>query len=225
MNEKTNYLGLGFGTILLYYALNITVSIIFASLYKTHESIALVLMYLVMFLCLAYFYRRRLINDLKTFKKEYLKSSYKNWLIGLAIMIICNIIINMITNNIATNEAANRTTLTEFPISSIITMVIIGPLIEEITFRASFKKAFDNWVSFALVTGFLFGFAHIIATLLSNTSSLLELLYIIPYGALGFFFAKAFYETDNIYTSYIAHFSHNALCIALILLTNNIGAL
>ena len=98
------------------------------------------------------------------------------------------------------------------PITNMITMIIIGPLLEEITFRASFKNAFSKWYPFALTTGFLFGLAHI------AEYTLLEFLFIIPYGALGFFFAKAFYETDNIYTSYIAHFFHNFLCIILIIL-------
>ena len=70
----------------------------------------------------------------------------------------------------------------------------------------------NKWYTFAIVTGLLFGLAHI------AEYTLLELLFIIPYGALGFFFAKAIYETDNIYTGYIAHLFHNSLCILLIIL-------
>jgi len=41
----------------------------------------------------------------------------------------------------------------------------------------------------------------------------MEILFIIPYGSLGFFFAKAYYDTNNIYTSYLAHFFHNLLSL------------
>jgi len=135
-------------------------------------------------------------------------------------MMICNILIQSITGDIAANESANRELLTNFPISNIITMVFIGPLIEEITFRASFKKAFTKWYTFSLVTAIIFASFHLLAG-----SSLSEILYIIPYGALGFFFAKAFYETDNIYTSFIAHMVHNGICVCLIMLVYSLGVL
>ena len=61
----------------------------------------------------------------------------------------------------------------------------------------------------------LFGGMHLL-----SASSLKELLFIIPYGSLGFFFAKAYYETDNIYTSIIMHIFHNSLSIFFILLGN-----
>ena len=89
-------------------------------------------------------------------------------------------------------------------------MILIGPLIEEITFRASFKNAFNKWYTFATFTAILFGLAHI------AKFELLEFLYVIPYGALGFFFAKAMYETDNIFSSYLIHFLHNLMCVVLI---------
>ena len=127
-------------------------------------------------------------------------------------MIISNIIITTFTNDISVNEAANRELLMTYPISNIISMVIIGPFIEEITFRLSFKNAFYKWYTFAIVTSILFGLVHI------AEFKLLEFLFIIPYGALGFFFAKAMYETDNVFTSYIAHMIHNAICVVIILL-------
>jgi len=123
-------------------------------------------------------------------------------------MMICNILIQSITGDIAANESANRELLTNFPISNIITMVFIGP------------NAFTKWYTFSLVTAIIFASFHLLAG-----SSLSEILYIIPYGALGFFFAKAFYETDNIYTSFIAHMVHNGICVCLIMLVYSLGVL
>lgn len=206
----------GIGTIFLYFILAAIGSIIFGNYYKSPNKLVAGLSqlgtYLIMLFGLCFIYRQRLINDFKNFKKENINIAFKNWLCGLGIMIISNLIISFIVKDIAANESANRELLNNLPITNMIIMVIIAPLIEEITFRASFKNAFSKWSTFAIVTGLLFGLAHI------AEYNLLELLFIIPYGALGFFFAKAMYETDNIYTSYLAHFIHNGLCILLIML-------
>lgn len=206
----------GLGTIGLYFIFAIIGSLIFGKFYNNTNKIIAGLSelgtYIIMLLGLCFVYRKRLIEDFKNFKKDNVDIALKNWLCGLGIMFVSNILISFIVSDIAANEAANRELLNNFPITSMITMILIGPLIEEITFRASFKKAFSKWYTFSLVTGLLFGLAHI------AEFNLLEFLFIIPYGALGFFFAKAFYETDNIYTSFIAHMFHNTLCILMIIL-------
>lgn len=206
----------GIGTIFLYLILVIIGGRLFGDYYYANNKIIATLAqlgtYIILLIGLSLIYLKRLINDAKNFKKEYLNIALKNWIIGLGAMIISNIIIISITNDIAANESANRELLSNYPISNIISMIFIGPFIEEITFRASFKKAFTKWYTFAIATSLIFGLFHI------AEFTLLELLFIIPYGALGFFFAKAFYETDNIYTSFIAHMIHNALCILIILM-------
>lgn len=214
VKEQTINFLKGIGTIFLYLLLAAIGGSLFGKFYfndnKVVATIAQLGTYTIMLIGLVSIYHKRLIKDFKEFKKEYLSLAIRNWLMGLAIMAISNIIISIFLENIAANETANRLLLMKYPISNIITMVLIGPLLEEITFRASFKDAFKKWYTFALTTSLIFGLAHIAKWTLT------EFLFIIPYGALGFFFAKAFYETDNIYTSYFAHMIHNALCILII---------
>lgn len=216
----------GLGTIVLYFAISYIVSILFQDVYY-HENIIIatliqILAYIILLGVLALIYRKRLIQDFKSFKKEYTAIAFRNWLIGLGAMLIANIIISNFTgNSVSTNEGANRTLLEFYPVSSVISMVILGPMIEEITFRASFKNAFTKWYTFAIVTGLIFGSMHIQSFLL--TWDFKELLYLIPYSTLGFFFGKAFFETDNIYTSYIAHVVHNGICVALLIFLFVVG--
>ena len=210
----------GLGTILVYFVVTLICSYLFQDYYY-HDNFVVatifqILVYLILFLVLALIYHKRLIHDLKEFKKEYVFIAFKNWMIGLGAMFIANIVISSFGGELATNEEANRNLLAMYPISSFISMVFLGPIIEEITFRASFKKAFSKWYTFAIVTSLLFGAAHIQTFFV--TYDFIELLYLIPYSALGFFFAKAFYETDNIYTSYLAHLFHNGMCVILLLL-------
>ena len=215
----------GIGTILLYFLISILYSYFFAN-YVYHENIVIstifqILIYVILLLVMGVLYHKKLIHDLRDFKKEYVGVALRNWLIGLGAMFIANILISSFVGEIAANEEANRGLIASYPISSFITMIFLGPLVEEITFRLSFKKAFSKWYTFALVTALLFGGAHIQSAFVNK--NWLELFYLIPYSTLGFFFAKAMYETDNVYTSYLAHLFHNALCVILLILLSLIG--
>ncbi len=213
MANKFKALMKGFGTIFLYFFLALLGSLVFGK-YKFSQNFIIATLsqigiYSFLLIGLGIIYHKRLIKDIHEFKKEYIGLAIRNWLIGLCFMLISNNIINNILKDIPINETLNRNLLFTYPISSIITMSLIGPLVEEITFRLSFKDAFTKMFTFALFTGFLFGLAHI------AKPELTELLYIIPYGSLGFFFAKSMYETDNVYTSFISHALHNSLCILI----------
>lgn len=220
MKTKILEFAKGIGTIALYFVLTFIGAILFGDLYfnsnKVIATLAQLGTYSLMFIGLSLVYHNRLKKDLKEFKKEYIKIALRNWLIGFCFMYVFNIVINIIVGDIAANETANRNILKEYPISNIISMVFLGPLIEEITFRASFKKCFTKWYTFALFTGVLFGLAHTLSTVIDG--NIIELLFVLPYGALGFYLAKAFYDTDNIYTSFFAHMFHNGLCVFILML-------
>ena len=155
--------------------------------------------------------------------KEYSKMALKNWGIGFLLMIIFNIIVISITGSLATNESENRELLNSLPIFSIIAMVFLGPILEEFSFRKGFKKAFNNKQLFLIMSALFFGLIHVInnldyTSITSFLASCKELLFIFPYGILGYFFAKAYYESDCIFTSIMAHMFHNGLSIIIILL-------
>ncbi len=215
----------GLGTVLLYYVISLIMGRLIGKFYYHDNivvaSLAQICLYVVLLCVLGIIYHKRLIHDFKSFKGDYVGVALKNWIIGIGVMFICNLIISSVVGGIASNEEANRNLIASYPVSSFITMVFLGPLIEEITFRASFKKAFNKWYLFALVTALIFGSAHILSFF--TTGDFLELLYLLPYSALGFFFGKAFFETDNIYTSYLVHMIHNGVCVILLLILNTLG--
>ncbi len=160
--------------------------------------------------------------------KNYFKIALKNWLKGFLLMILFNLTIINIVGSIAVNETQNREILNQLPIFSVIAMVFLGPILEEFAFRKGFKKAFKNKTVFLIVTSLLFGLAHVIGNLDYSSMSLFigslkELLYILPYGTLGYFFGKAYYETDCIFTSITSHMFHNGLTILVIFLGMMVG--
>ena len=176
-------------------------------------------------------YRKSIFKEWhKFFKnfKNYTKIAIKNWGKGFLLMILFNIIIISLVGSLASNETQNREILNQYPIFSIIAMVFLGPILEEVAFRKGFKEAFKKKELFLIFTAILFGAVHVINELdYSSWQALLssskELLFILPYATLGYFFGKAYYETDCIFTSIMAHMFHNGLSVALILLASLIS--
>lgn len=121
-----------------------------------------------------------------------------------------NLIINIfITNNIANNEAINRTVLQELIIYAVPAMCILGPICEELAFRASFKNAIRNKKVFIIITSFLFALAHISSSYTTPT----DLLYIFPYFFMGYALGYIYSKTDNVMCNISVHIFHNSLAI------------
>lgn len=218
MNKiKTFFKGIFF--IILYFILQIFIySLLYKDIYNTNNlalsNCATIFADLLILFTFIIIFRKKIIPDFNNFKKDYKKiltNNIKYWALGLAIMIITNNIISIITGGMATNEETNRMILANYPISSIISMVITAPIIEELITRKTFKDVFKNQYVYILFSGLLFGSLHLL-----TAKTLTELLYVIPYASLGCAFAKMYYDTDNIWTSICFHSLHNLIAIIII---------
>lgn len=169
----------------------------------------------VLLIILFLIFRKELINEWKKFKNNFLEDidiGVKYWLIGLGIMMVSNIIINFVINlGQAANEQAVQQMISSLPWLMLINAGIIAPCTEEIVFRKGFKKAFPNKWLFIISSALIFGLLHVITTMTQP----LELLYIIPYGALGGAFACIYQKTESIYPSIAMHMFHNSTLVIL----------
>lgn len=231
MKDKLNIMIKWTIVFLLYF---IILPIIFSSLFRNliHSknnmvaNISLALTEIITFLILFYIYRQDIIKDIKKFKTDYRKNldtGFKYYLIGLLVMVVSNLVISFLIGDgaIATNEDLNRKYLQMYPLYSIIAMVLVGPPIEEIVFRLGFRKAFKKEIIYCLFSAFVFGGLHVYTafdgmTMAQILKNWMQVLYIIPYGSLGFAFAKCYFNTDNICTSAVIHMIHNGITILLI---------
>lgn len=190
----------------------------FFSAYIKSEKVCAIISLLLYFLVLAIIYLPELKSEFITFKNNIGNSfdnGFKYWLLGLIVMLVSNIILNYIVfkGSIAANEELNRQAILNNPIwYTILSVGFIAPFMEEIIFRKSLDKIFKNNFYYYLFCGFLFGFAHVLADL----SNILNLLYIIPYGALGFAFAMMDKKTNTVFTSIIMHSLHNIITLGLL---------
>lgn len=167
---------------------------------------------LVIILVILYF--KELKKEFIKFKENYksfLDTGLKYWMVGLVIMCVSNILIGMLTSlNTSSNEQAVQTLISSTPYMMILTAGILAPIAEEITFRKGINKIFKSKWLYCFASGFIFGLLHVI-----GSGNILEYLYIIPYGSLGFFFALTYYETKNIYPSICMHALHNTALVIL----------
>ena len=95
---------------------------------------------------------------------------------------------------------------------SILSTALLAPIMEEILFRLNFKGLFKDKNTFIYSTGLLFAAMHLL-----SSSSIAELIYIIPYACLGIAFSKIYADTDNIFPSIFMHILHNSLTLFIIL--------
>ena len=211
--------GIAFGIILLYIGLSNAESIIFYFI-KTGsnliDNIYLLLMSTINLVIMLVITRRHWKDEWQKFrenKKKMMPASLKYWLIGFAFMFVTNLLINFfLLRDIAPNEANNRELLNSYKYYSLITTALIAPIIEEIIFRLNFKDVFKNKNMFIIFTGVLFGALH-----LMSSTSLIELVFIIPYSCLGIAFSKIYAETENVFPSIIMHILHNSFTLLIIL--------
>ena len=101
----------------------------------------------------------------------------------------------------------------------IFSTIIYAPFVEELIFRKSIRDIIDNDYLYIIISGLTFGFVHTLAG-----STLQELIYIIPYGALGSCFAIMHVKTKNIYTSMTFHMIHNAIVVFISIAGNILGS-
>jgi membrane protease YdiL (CAAX protease family) len=206
--------------IFLYFIINTFLSIVLKNYLKSSNFwisyLSAISVSLISMIILYLIFRKNFNQDFIKFRKNYrnyLKIGIKNWIIGLLLMVIVNNILIYVLGGIALNEEQNREILKKLPLYAGIVMIFIGPFCEETIFRLNLKNIFNKWYTYAITSGLLFGLAHVLGT----TGK--EFLFFIPYSILGFYFAKTYYETDNIFTSITIHSLHNAIAILMIILT------
>ncbi len=163
-------------------------------------------------------YFKDIKKDFKSFFKNFstnFEISFKYWLVGFIIMICSNLVISVLTDGkLAPNEELVRNLIGIAPLYMIFSISIYAPIAEEMVFRKSFSEILKNKYAFVLISGITFGSLHVTGAI----TSLLDLLYLIPYCALGIAFAYTYQKTKNIFSTIIMHMFHNTMALVLFLI-------
>ena len=198
---------------LFFYFIYIIIGIDFENISDNMYALLLVLKHLILmgiFYLMYHNYLKEKWQDFKLNFKKYAKIAFRDWFLGFLIMIFSNLIISLFFKGLGENENNVQDLISTTPYIAFILTSVLAPIIEEMIFRKSLKDAINNKYLYMFLSGFIFGLVHVIAS-----SNPLEYLLIIPYGALGFTFAKTINETDNIYATIMVHAFHNAVLTLL----------
>lgn len=176
---------------------------------------------LTIVLIFSYYYKdlKKEFKELKNKIGSKIGTAFKYYGIGIAIMLVSNFILLILFKSIASNETEVRELLRANPIIMMFTISVIAPLSEELAFRKSLSPLFKNKWLFALVSGMLFGLAHLAVEFTVPGFKISRLLYVIPYGSLGFSFALMNRDNNSTFSSIIIHGLHNCATGLLILLS------
>lgn len=213
--------GIGYTLVLFlsYVMIPSVLAIIIRQAFNLSEDISSFIGNVIYLIGLIIYFRKMFKEKLKDYFKNftnYFGKSLKYWGIGLLVMIVTNLILNYLVfpGQIANNEEVNRTYLEMNKIIGFIQIVFMAPLVEEMIFRFSIRKITDHKKWFPIISALVFGLPHA----LTGITTPLELLYTIPYGALGYAFAALYNDTDNIWTNISMHMLHNAVVYIIIIL-------
>lgn len=166
---------------------------------------------------IVFLYRKTLITDFKNFFNKNilsnLENSFKYWFLGFIVMFVSNLILAFLNKGgISNNEEAVREMIELVPLYMAFNVSIYAPFIEELIFRKSIREITDNKWLYVLLSGFIFGGLHVVASI----SNVIDLLYIIPYSSLGIAFAYSYYKSNNIYSTISMHVMHNTVSFFII---------
>ncbi len=189
-------------------------SISVSNLDNIHKNIYLILSNLTYLLILIIVYHKELKIDFNKFKNDYkyiIRKYLPIYILGVILMGLSNIFISNITHyNISINEQNVRMYIKLFPIYMFFSSTIYAPIVEEITFRKTFKNILNNKYLFIVISGLLFGIVHI-----SNLNDINDYLMIIPYVIMGIDFSYIYYKTNTIFSTIIFHSFHNLILIII----------
>jgi len=158
-------------------------------------------------------FKKEIKNGIKDLKENFNDRAYlsiKCWAIGFIIMGISSLILSFVLKkSLSGNESIIRENIQKAPVYMIISCCFLAPLFEELIFRKMLSVIIKNKYLFIVLSGFIFGALHVIGT----SESMIEYLYIIPYGAMGSSFAYLLSKTDNIALPIAVHMLHNSILI------------
>lgn len=179
------------------------------------KNIFLILTDLPFFLFAICMYKSELKADINDFKKNgltYLFNYIPVYAFGVIMMGISNTMLFKLTNTeMSTNEQLVRNYIKLLPIYMAFSTSLYAPIIEEITFRKTFKNIFENKYIFILVSGIMFGLVHVAG----DNPGINDYLLSIPYMIMGVDFAYIYAKTNNIFTTISIHALHNTILLII----------
>ncbi len=178
---------------------------------------------LIMVVLVGWILKDTLIEQWHDFKKDLKGNLIYGGLIGVAIIYGVGFLGGIITLILGANVSSENQQLIEsiisvYPVIMAISSVILAPILEEMIFRCIvFGWLYEFNPKLAhLFSGFVFGFVHIMMSVLSGNMS--EWIQIFTYFFMGMGLSYLYEKKNNIFVPMLSHGIYNLISILTILL-------
>lgn len=213
-NKKTHSIIWSIGMSILFILLQGFIFAIFYSI-SALTGLCYFISYSITILIIVLKFKDNLKEDIKNLKQDLkgmILKLFVSHFIFIISMYIVNIILYNLNGNISNNEQGIREILFSSPFFMTISLCLLGPITEELTFRYPYKNIKNNRLVTFITYTLIFALMHII-----SSTSLKDLLYIIPYTLLSLSFSYSFYKTNNIIPAIFFHILNNTFSTIIIL--------
>ncbi|WP_050636359.1 CPBP family intramembrane glutamic endopeptidase [Candidatus Stoquefichus sp. SB1] len=163
-----------------------------------------------------------MIQQWKDFKIDLKNNLIYGLLIGTVLIYVVGIIGGLITLMLgggasSENQSLIQTLTLAHPLLMFVTTVIFAPILEEMVFRGIvFSWTYELHPIVAhLLSGFIFGFVHIMMSVLSG--NLFEWVQIFSYFFMGLVLSYLYEKKNNIYVPILTHATNNLISMLMIL--------
>lgn len=189
-----------------------------ASFSNADLAYANVLIGLVTGLVICFIYKKTLIRDWRSFRKntkENLKSCLKLFLVLFGLKFGAAFISSLLAMGfgIEMTQSENQNVLDALtgsaPLMMFISTVIIAPFIEEGIFRLGVKKIIKDTNWFIVISGLIFGLMHVFPTVLTMEAIIQSIVYVV----MGLGLAWIYESEKNIYFPIMVHALNNLVSV------------
>lgn len=162
-------------------------------------------------------------DSYRRFKEK--KKDCMKWIGTLVvIMLVANIVLSMLVSLLTmTDNSANQQEIVQsaalLPIITLLSTCIFSPIIEELVFRAgtfTFLRGKWGFVVATIISSILFGFIHILDSLLAG--NFLDLSYLLVYSTIGVVLAYGYEKTESVFVTIGIHMLNNIFSILIMYL-------
>lgn len=162
-----------------------------------------------------FMYKDALIKEFKKTNKNGIKLILISIIVIFFIIGLSNLLLNVIFKNkiISNINNSGLSIIDGKNLLMILRLLIISPVIEELTFRKSIRTVVNNNVFFVLFSGIFLGALYFV----SQSPTLMGLISSIPYFLVWIYLSILYTKTNNIFINVFSRIFYNILMLGLVI--------
>lgn len=134
--------------------------------------------------------------------------------VGINILFQLVVFVGNVDAGVSQNQSAVRTYISAYPMLTALLSIVVAPFTEECIYRGIIFHTIRRYSKIGAIIGpgLMFGFVHVISTIVKGNVGIAQILYlIINYSIGGIFLAVVQERYKNIWNSYFVHVLWNTL--------------